>query len=156
MEQTQSLQELTLLYEQYACALEQAKRDAPPLAGRLGLGGGPKDHPCHAAFYDGVRDWAEAFAASSADPQELEQALRLLLFAGARHRNDDTGAYCLAIQNHAKKLIALLPADACKALQQDFESWYPAGSRLPLQEQIDDLLRRRAGLCPKKKRFLFF
>ncbi len=155
MGQTRSLLELTQLYEQYAAALEQAKRDAPPLAGRLGLGGGPKNHPCHEAFYNGVRDWVETFTAAGPDPQTAEQALRLLLSAGARHRTEDTGAYCLAIQNHGKKLIDLLPAEACAALRQDYAAWYPAADRLPLQEQMDDLLRRRAGQRRKKKRFWF-
>ncbi len=150
------MEQLQDIYCQYTEDLQAAKKATSPLAGMLGTGGGIKDHPCHTEFHRRVGGWAEAFLAANPSGEDLENAARFILMAGAAHKKMATYWFVCAAQSHAKPMIPRLSPQACSALAQEFESLYPAASRLPLQDEIYSLLCRGAGIAPKKKGFFSF
>ncbi len=150
------MEQLQEIYCQYTENLQAARKATSPLAGMLGTGGGVKDHPCHTEFYKSVGHWAEAFLADNPCKADLEDAVRFILMAGAAHKKLATYWFVCAAQAHAKPMIVLLSPQACSTLALEFESLYPAGSRLPLQDEIYNLLCRGAGIVAKKKRLFSF
>ena len=150
------MEQLQEIYCRYTEAAAAAKKEASPLAGLFGTGGGPKDHPCHREFFEAVYHWTEAFLASSANEETAAQAVRLILITAAAHKNEPTYMHCLAAQGHTRQLIPILTPEHCDALRAEYETLYPDHTRLPINQQIYELLCHRAGYKPKKKGLFAF
>ena len=150
------MQQLQQIYCQYTETLEKAKKEISPLAGLFGTGGGLNQHPCHKAFYDQVGQWVAEFLAAQPDPDSIAEATRFILVAGSAHKKLPTYWFICAVQAHSKPLIPMLPQDVCETLRQGYDALYPEASRLPLSQEIYDLLCRQAGFTPKKKGFFSF
>jgi hypothetical protein len=150
------MEQLQEIYCRYTEAAAAAKKEASPLAGLFGTGGGPKDHPCHREFFEAVYRWSEAFLANSPDEETIAQAVRMILIAAAAHKNEPTYMHCLAAQGHTRTLISRLSQESCNALRKEYEDLYPDNARLPVNQQIYALLCDGAGCSPKKKGLFSF
>lgn len=150
------MEQLQEIYCRYTEAAAAAKKAASPFAGILGTGGGPKDHPCHREFFEAVHHWSETFLATDPSEEDAAEAVRFILIAAAAHKNEPTFMHCLAAQGHARELIGRLSAEHCDTLRKEYEDLYPDNTRLPVNQQIYELLCQGAGCMPKKKGFFSF
>ena len=94
----------------------------------------------HAAFYEAVGEWARTFASSQPEHGETVAAVRLLLFPAAEHPGSAAQWYLIAIENYAKDFIGELSAEEKARLAEEYRKKYPAGKRVPLQNEIYKLL----------------
>ena len=149
------MEQLQKIYDRYIQELTAVKKAASPLADVFGSGG-TKNHPCHTIFYKDLGEWVEAFL--SADPAEeaVFSAAAYILSAAAPQRKKPAYWYCFAAQGYLKQLIPLLSDEHCAILRQNFDELYSEQERLPLNQEIYDLLCRRGGHKSQKKRFFDF
>lgn len=150
------MEQLQEIYCRYTEAAAAAKKAAGPLAGIFGMGGGAKDHPCHREFFEAVHVWAQHFLSTNPEADAAFEAVRFILIAAAAHKNEPTYMHCLAAQGHARGLIGKLSAEQCDALRKEYEDLYPENARLPVNQQIYELLCQGAGCKPTKKGFFSF
>lgn len=150
------MEKLQEIYCEYTETLGKVTKKTSPLAGIFGTGGGVKSHPCHEAFYEKVGQWVDTFLLRQPEAAEILEATRFILIAGAAHKSQPTYALCFAAQGHAKKLIGLLPKADCAALQEEYDSLYPESVRLPVNQQVYDMLCAGSGIAPKKKGLFSF
>ena len=150
------MEQLQEIYCRYTEAAAAAKKAAGLLAGILGTGGGPKDHPCHREFFEAVHSWVENFLATDPEEDAVMEAVRFILIAAAAHKNEPTYMHCLAAQGHARDLIARLCTEHCNILREEYEDLYSDSTRLPVNQQIYELLCHGAGCKQKKKGFFSF
>ena len=150
------MEQLQEIYCRYTEAAAAAKKAAGPLAGIFGMGGGAKDHPCHREFFEAVHSWVETFLAADPEEETVLDAVRLILIAAAAHKHEPTFMHCLAAQGHTRELIGRLSPAHCDELRQEYETLYPENTRLPVNQQIYELLCSGAGCKPKKKGILAF
>lgn len=150
------MEQLQDIYCRYTEAAAAAKKAAGPLAGIFGMGGGAKDHPCHREFFEAVHSWVEAFLAADPEEEAALDAVRLILIAAAAHKNEPTYMHCLAAQGHTRELIGRLSPEHCDELRREYESLYPENARLPVNQQIYELLCHGAGCKPQKKGLFAF
>ncbi|MGN0977588.1 MAG: hypothetical protein ACI4PH_05980 [Faecousia sp.] len=108
----------------------------------------------HKDFDKAVEAWVEAFRRENPSQPELVQALDILLFSAVGYEGKAPFGYLCAVQRHALKLIPLLDEAGRTTVLARFEAQYPSGRRLPIQKDIDKLLKQ--GSAPKKKGFLSF
>ena len=95
--------------------------------------------------------WTRDFAAGDPSQEELVQALELLLLTADGYKNQMPYWYLMAVQGYAANLIPLLEENRKQQLRQAFEAQYPRNKQLPVQKNLDALLR---GEAPGKKRTL--
>lgn len=150
------MDQLQEIYCRYTEALQAAKKATSPLAGLFGTGGGVNTHPCHQEFYDNVQRWMAEFLASQPDADSVAEVARFILVTGGAHKKQPTYWFVCAVQAHAKPLIPMLSQDVSEALRQEYDTLYPEASRLPLGQEIYDLLCRQAGHIAQKKGFFSF
>ena len=150
------MEQLQEIYCRYTEAAAAAKKAAGPLAGIFGTGSGPKDHPCHREFFEAVHGWVENFCTTEPEEEAIAEAVRFILVAAAAHKNEPTYMHCLAAQGHTRDLIGHLSAEQCNALREEYEDLYPDAIRLPVNQQIYELLCQGAGCKPKKKGLFSF
>ncbi len=141
----QELDALRDCYQSYLTYTRTLRRNAFPLAGALGFGGGPKDDPGHMRFYEEAKERAEALLAASPSPQEAGEAVRLMLRAEEEHQDNDLAVWALmAAQRHTIPLIGLLTKEDAGALLLWYRRRYPRHKRLPAQEEVLQALKKRA------------
>lgn len=150
------MEKLQEIYCAYTETLSKVVKKTSPLAGILGTGGGVKAHPCHEEFYETVGQWVDTFLAQQPEEVTVMEAARFILIAGAAHKGQPTYGLCFAAQGHAKRLIPLLSKENCAVLCKEFDDLYPESVRLPVNNQIYDLLCTGAGVTPKKKGLFSF
>ena len=150
------MEKLQEIYCEYTETLGKVIKKTSPLAGIFGTGGGAKSHPCHEAFYENVGQWVETFLAQQPEEADVADAVHFMLIAAAAHKGEPTYSLCFAAQGHAKKLIGLLSKEDCAALQEEYDSLYPESVRLPVNQQVYDMLRAGSGIPPKKKGLFSF
>ena len=150
------MEQLQEIYCRYTEAAAAAKKEASPIAGIFGTRGGPKDHPCHREFFEAVHSWTEGFLATDPGEEATAEAVRFILIAAAAHKNEPTFMHCLAAQGHSRELIRRLSPKICNTLRQEYEDLYPDSVRMPVNQQIYELLCHTAGCRPKKKGFFAF
>ena len=134
------LKQLQERYAQYTTQAQQVRKKASPLAGIFGIGGGPKDDPCHMAFYQDIQALTDAYLASGPSPESAAQVVDFLLRASKEHSSKDTYWFMTAAQGHAKKLIPLMTPEACHPLLDWYLTAFPNRLRTPLQEELVSLL----------------
>lgn len=137
--------QLETMIAEYVALATELKRKVPALGAILGNNSNVT-HPGHMAFYEAVSAWVADFAATSPDRESLGRALELLLLAAKEQERTAACWYLIAIQAHAKPLLPLLEAQDRQDLLRRYEAAYPTGKRLPVQQEIHQLLggqRRR-------------
>lgn len=143
------MEQLREIYRKYAGEIEEVHRKAPPLAGMFGMGG-PKDHPCHLAFYNAVEGWVDNFVAAGPDAGQVAEAVRWILSAANEHRKESCYWFYFVAQTHCKKLILLMSEPDKAELGKWYDLTYPARDRLPVHEEVYALMIGDSG---KKKKW---
>ena len=139
------LSQLIAYYNAYEEELEELYKNAPPLAGFLGMAGHPKDDRCNDIFYGNVEKWVEEFLAGEPAQADVEVVAEWILKLARIHRNDRTYWFSYAIQTHAKKLIPLMSRDKALELQKYYDEAYPKSERMPAHTEVYKLLQKQSG-----------
>ena len=142
---TEQLAQLKKLYQDYQEALESVYKEAQPLAGAFGIPGGPQSHPCSLQFYEAVGQWSETFLLGQPETAQIMEATDFILVAASKHRNEVVYWFFLVTQAHAKCLINKLQQEQCAVILQDYRNQYPPKEWLPINKEIEQLLRKKSG-----------
>ncbi len=149
----ETMAQLEALYAQYKKTVEKVIKDARPFAGFMGLGGGPKDDPCHRKFYEDACTLTQQFADGGMEPEEAKACISYIL--GAQCREDPEGLLywtMMAAHGAVKPLLPLLKKEDAALLAAEYEKQVPRKARMPLQEEILSALQ---GQQPAKKKRWF-
>ena len=137
------LESLRTIYETYDREALEARQEARPFDGMMGLGNDPRRHPCHKHFYAAVQNWVAEFLARDPAPEEVYEAARFILNAAHERRdNRDTYWYCFAAHGLAADLVPRMEAEQCRALAEDYDRLYPKKDRLPVQAALYKQLKK--------------
>ena len=148
------MEQLRQIYREYAERIVEVQKKELPLSGMFGTGG-VKDHPLHTYFYENVEKWVDTFATSEPAQAQVKAAVWWILSAANEHPGTLYYWFYLVAQNHAKKLIPLLPAGDREELARWYDQAYPVRDRLPAQKEIYTLLAGNAEKPKKKWKFGF-
>lgn len=140
-----AMDELKVLYANYAEKAEQVRKKASPLAGFLGFGDDPKRHGCHDAFYEAAEQWVRDFADTNPNTEEITAVVKWLLEEPNNHRDRECYWYMFAAQGLAMPLIPKLPQDVCGEFYDWYGTAYPVQERMPVQQQVYKLLQKQSG-----------
>ena len=138
------LQQLKARYEQYEQELHKVIQKASPGDGLFGMGADPKAHPCHDSFYEAVENWVREFEAAQPSPQEAAAAAEWIITAADAHRDTPVYWYMYAAQQLAAPLIERMEPGRCEALMVWYDQAHRKVDRMPAQQKIYKLLRKRA------------
>lgn len=132
-------------YEAYLDEVAELERKRKPGEGIFGMGGGPKNDPCHSRFAEELRGELASFAASEPEATAAEEALRYVL-GQPESENVPQSAYWMlqAVHGLGLELIDRLEPGDAAALAASYEKNYPRRKRFPVQDQVLRELKRRA------------
>jgi len=111
------------------------------------------EHPGHDAFYSAVGEWTAEFRNRNPNQEELLEALDIFLFTAVAHKDSQAYWYLVAVQRHSLELLPLLEPSHREILGQRLASAYPRNRRMPVQQEILDVLQ---GKNRKKRGFFSF
>lgn len=134
------MEQLQALIDAYIAWARECQKTENKLQAYLGMG---KIQPNHNAFYEAVGSWAQSYRSAQRPSEDTMAALRLLLFTAAEQRGTRAEWYLIAIQRHARDLIADLTSEEKARLAQEYRKRYPRSTRLPVQNEINRLLSGR-------------
>ena len=138
-----NLEQLRRIYADYDREALEARQEARPFDGILGLGNDPRRHPCHKHFYAAVQSWVEEFLQAEPDGETAFQAAEEIILAADRRRNNrDTYWYCYAAQGLAADLLPTLTPERCRELAETYDRLYPKKDRLPVQKALFKQLKK--------------
>ena len=132
------MEQLQKLIDEYVKWTEENRMAGKKIAIYLGLQ--VEQSPKHTAFYEAVGEWATTFAAGQPEHEQTVVAVRTLLFSAGEHLGSEAEWYLIAIQNYAKDFLGELSAEEKAQLAEGYRKKYPAGRRLPLQNEIYKIL----------------
>lgn len=75
---------------------------------------------------------------------QVMEAAAFILAAASKHRGAPVYWFFLAAQVHAKNLICSLLPEQCLTILRDYEKHYPKKEWLPINKEIDQLLREKS------------
>lgn len=139
------LQTLQDIYEQYPRQLAKVIQAAPAFAGVWGMGDDPRNHPCHAQFYEGVEAFVEQLLASNPSEELVFQVTQWILITPARYKGHDAYWYMYAAQGLCMELIGRLTPAHCAQLREAYDEHFPKRDRMPVQEKLYKQLKKSAG-----------
>lgn len=138
------LEELKFLFENYLQESTEVRKNTHGMAGYMGMGSDPKQHPCHMEFYNRVGQWEDRFLASSPGREEAKAAAEYILQAADLHRGTDAYWYYFACHKYAEPLLDLLTKEDCRELMAYYDAHYPKRERLPIHVQLYKTLKKRS------------
>ena len=149
------LARLEQLYDDYLVTITRLERDRKPLEGFFGTRG-PKDDPCHDRFAADLGAFLEELAADEPDSSLRRVAIEKVLAAPLQNREPKSAYWMLvAVQSLTRGLIdGLTPEDAA-AIAERYAADYSRWERLPVQNEILDQLRTKAGDAAAPRHGLF-
>lgn len=131
------------LYADYAAEFQRLEQNRRMGAGMFGLGGGPKDDPCHERFAKDL----ERLLREGADecPEQAESVLEFIWFASpARPEGWDAVSWMwLAVHSMTVELVGHISPEAAGRLRERYENAYPRRERLPAQKKVISALKKR-------------
>ncbi len=131
-------------YRQYAQAAAKAWAEAKPADGLFGMGEDPRKDPCHMAFYEDTARWVREFLDSAPSREAVYTAVRYMLEAPARYRQEPGYWFLFAAQGLTREMIPLLDAQQCAALREMYDETYPKVERMPVHKDVYKLLSKGA------------
>lgn len=140
-----ALETIQALCQAYLAECARLERERGTWDGLFGMGGGPKNDPCHDAF---AHDLDAALRRAAALPSgEVRPILDYLYRLPLAHR-DDQAAYwmLLAVHGLTTELAGGLNRADAAALLAQYRADYPRRERLPAQRRVLDALRARAAV----------
>ena len=135
---------LNELYDRYAKKLRDSWIGTPSINKAFNFGVTPRNHPCHMEYYEELSGWIRAFMDSEPSYPELLSVTHWFLKA-AEAKESPTGGpiwILFAAQGLAKPLIPLLQPGDRAELREAYDSLYPKRSRLPVQKEVYQLLKK--------------
>lgn len=140
------LEEIISLYEAYLEEFYQLERKRKPMEGAFGFGGGPKNYPCHDRFAGDLEQLLQRFAAQSPSSAEAGEALHYIYFTAPERWKAEPSVYwmLMAVHSLTMDLIRLTEPSEAAPLYDAYQSAYPRRSRLPAQDKLLALLKKRA------------
>ena len=132
------MEQLQKLIDEYVKWTEENRMAGKKIAIYLGLQ--VEQSPKHTAFYEAVGEWAKTFAAGQPEHEQTVAAVRTLLSSAGEHLGSEAEWYLIAIQNYAKDFLGELSAEEKAQLAEGYRKKYPAGRRLPFQNEIYKIL----------------
>ena len=144
----QFLNRLTALYDRYLETVKKLVRERKPGEGMFGFGGGPANNPCHDRFAEDLAVLLGELTEENA-PSALRRRAMELVYTAPLKYPEPRSAYwmLLAVHGLTHALIPGLTAEDADALAALYEQSYPRRTRLPVQIETLDLLRK-AGSAP--------
>lgn len=139
------LEQIQDRYARYAAEYLERKRNSRLGEGVFGLGGGPKNDPCHERFAKDLEGLLRT-AAETADSEQAQAILEFVWFHEPAPLNarDPVAWMRLAVHGLAAPLIPRLTPAAAAGLLPRYEAAYPRRERLPAQNKVVSALKRRA------------
>lgn len=140
------LTKIQTLYRDYDMEYRELERTRKPGAGLLGLGGGPKDDPCHERFAASLEGMLREAAETS--PGEAGDILEFIWFTQtAPPKGWDAGSWMrLAVHSLTPPLISRLSQEEAAGLLERYQAAYPRRTRLPAQEAVVSTLKKQAKM----------
>lgn len=132
------LEEVVSLYQAYLDEFRRLEQNRKPLEGAFGLGGGPKNDPCHEKFIQDLERLLENLTAQAPTPEQAGQVLEYIFCTAPARWESKPAVYwtLLAAQGSAMGLIEQLDSAAAKALYDAYKSFYPRHQRFPVQNKV--------------------
>lgn len=138
------MEQLKALYEDYAQKALEVRKKARLFDGVMGFGDDPRKHPCHEAFYHAVKEWVEAFAASTPSPEEANDAISFLIEAPAHNREGECYWFMYANMVFMEPLIPYLNGIYAKSLAKRMNFLFPRYDRMPAHQAVFKKLQKAA------------
>ena len=136
---------LRRLFQDYIAYAGKLREETASVKSVLGLREQEIYDSGHKEFDHGVEAWVDAFSKTSPSQESLTEALNILLFSAVGYEGKAPFWYLCAVQRHAGKLISLLDDNGRAKMLEHFETHYPKGQRLPIQNDLYKLLAKGAG-----------
>ena len=140
------LEEVISLYEAYLEEFYQLERKRKPMEGAFGFGGGPKNYPCHDRFAGDLEQLLQEFAEQSPSSGEVGEVLNYIYFTAPECWKAEPAVYwmLMAVHSLTMDLIGLAEPSEAARLYDVYQRVYPRRSRLPSQDKLLALLKKRA------------
>lgn len=136
--------ELKALYTDYAEKVKAVRRAAKPFDGVFGFGNDPRNNPCHEAFFAAGGQWAETFANSQPEQEQILEAALFILEEPLQYKEKECYWYMFASHANLKPLIPIMTGETAKMVLERFETLYPRRDRMPLQKELLKALAKAA------------
>lgn len=138
------LEQIQKLYEEYFAEFQELERGRRLGAGVFGLGGGPRDYPCHGQFAKDLERLLKG-TEETLSPDQAEEVLRYILFAPQSREQEHDAVYWMLIAVHGMTvgLAGRLEPAAAAGLLERYEALYPRRERLPVQAKVVSALKKR-------------
>lgn len=139
-----SLQAIRQLYTDYLEKTVQLEQRRKPGEGLLGIGGGPKQDPCHDQFVADLTSALGKIADTRLASNELKEILEYIYWAPLAYRDNQMAYWMLlAVQGLTVELISGLARQDAAELWDRYRDAYPRFERLPVQKQVLNALHSR-------------
>lgn len=130
------------LYEAYFAEFQELEQGRRLGAGVFGLGGGPRDYPCHGQFAKKLERLLEELE-GTLTPEQAEEVVEYILFAHQARNRDAVYWMVTAVHGMTAGLIGKLEPAAAAGLASRYERAYPRREQLPAQKKALTALRKR-------------
>lgn len=130
------MEQLKAIYEDYAQKALDVRKQARLFDGVMGFGDDPKKDPCHMAFYEAVKAWTEAFAATGPTAEAARDAISFLIETPAHNRERECYWFMYACMVFMEPLIPYLNNTYAKELAKRMNFLFPRYDRMPAHQAV--------------------
>lgn len=138
------LERIQDLYRAYDDEFRQLEENRKLGAGMFGLGGGPRDYPCHQQFSQKLE--ALLREAEQLPPEQTAKLLSCIYFAPRERKEGQDAVYwmLMAVHGMTEGLVSRLAPEDAAGLLARYEREYPRRTWLPAQKKLVSALKKRA------------
>ena len=138
------MEQLKALYTNYAQTVLDLRKKARIFDGIMGFGDDPKKNPCHEAFYYAVKDWVDAFVATSPTPEQAMEVASFLLETPAHNRESESYWFMYTNVCFIEPIIPYIYKEDAKALAKRLNFLFPRYDRMPVHQTVYKKLQQAA------------
>ena len=131
------------LYEAYFAEFQELGQRRRLGAGVFGLGGGPRDYPCHGQFAKKLERLLKELE-GTLSPEQAEEVVEYILFAHQTRKRDAVYWMLIAVHGMTEGPAGRLDPAAAARLLERYEAVYPRRERLPVQMKAVSVLKKQA------------
>lgn len=136
------LEQVRELYEDYTAEFARLESNRRLGAGMFGLGGGPRDYPCHERF---SRALEELLCRAASNEAQAEEILEYVYFAPLGRRKDAVYWMMTAVHGMTLELVGQTSPRGAGQLLARYQEAYPRREWLPVQKKVAAALKTRAN-----------
>lgn len=136
------LEQVRELYESYTAEFTRLESNRRLGAGMFGLGGGPRDYPCHERF---GKDLEKLLRQAASHPARAGEILEYVYFASLGRRKDAVYWMMTAVHGMTLELAGQLSPQEAGRLLARYQEAYPRREWLPVQKKVAAALKARAN-----------